>query len=83
LPLIFQYGSASPEQAGEPDNMNPAYHWLFPGAWIAFAAYWAVSTLRLKKARQSEPFLARLVYLVSAAVTIALVASPGLPPATP
>lgn len=59
-------------------SMGKIYKGLFPVVWIAFALYWFISALTVKKARQSESPLARLGYLALVYCTVALAVAPGL-----
>lgn len=38
------------------------YHWLFPGAWWSFVAYWTVSALWVRKTRVIEARAPRMIH---------------------
>lgn len=62
--------------------MDVLYHSLFPCAWWAFAAYWMVSALWVRKTKTMEPFLPRMIHLLVSTAALLMFAFRGFLPET-
>jgi protein-S-isoprenylcysteine O-methyltransferase Ste14 len=54
--------------------MNLFYHWLFPGAWWSFVAYWTVSALWVRKTKVMEPAGTRILHSLIATFALLIFA---------
>lgn len=56
--------------------MRLIYHWLFPGVWMAFVAYWWISARWVKKIKKSEPRIVWVIRQAFSYAAIVLIAAP-------
>lgn len=56
--------------------MHSVYHWLFPAAWIAWCAYWAVAAFTAKPAGRIESVASRLSHYVPLILAVLLLSWP-------
>ena len=54
--------------------MNFFYHWLFPGAWWSFVAYWTISALWVRKTKVMEPAGTRTLHSLIATFALLIFA---------
>jgi protein-S-isoprenylcysteine O-methyltransferase Ste14 len=60
--------------------MRLFYHSVFPCAWWAFAAYWTVSALWVRKTKVIEPFLPRMIHFSVGTIALLMLAFRGFLP---
>jgi protein-S-isoprenylcysteine O-methyltransferase Ste14 len=57
--------------------LKAAFNWYFPVLWWTWAAYWYVSSLRVRTAKRAAPPAERLRYVAEVAIACGLVAWNG------
>jgi protein-S-isoprenylcysteine O-methyltransferase Ste14 len=55
-------------------RVNLIYHWTLPAIWSAWAAYWVVSSFRVRPTKRAQPRASRRIYIAEGFLAIALVA---------
>jgi len=58
--------------------MNPIYDWTFPVLWWSWAAYWIISSFRVRPTKRAQSNAARLAYFGEWVLAFVLLTSHGL-----